>query len=168
MPSNQSQSLKQVYGKAKFQNGGHSYAERPPEERGLAIAKIDLRDAFFLIPIHKNRKKFLRLIFKEEAYQFNCLPFGLSSAPWVFTKTLKPALANLRERGMYLIAHIDNPLILVESRELILDHVTGMWYILECLGFIVNTKKSVLNPAQVIEFLGLSMDSITMEIRLSQ
>ena len=136
--------------------------------KGDWLAKIDLRDAFFLIPIHKNHKKFLRLIFKEEAYQFNCLPFGVFSAPWVFIKTLKPVSANLRERGMYLIAYIDKLLILVESRELILDHVTGMWYILECLGFIVNTKKSVLNPAQVIEFLGLSMDSITMEIRLSQ
>jgi len=41
-----------------------------------------------------------------------------------------------------------------------------MRYLLESLGFIVNTKKSVLNPAQVIEFLGLSVDSIAMEIRL--
>jgi len=44
--------------------------------------------------------------------------------------------------------------------------MTGMRYLLESLGFIVNTKKSVLNPAQVIEFLGLSVDSIAMEIRL--
>jgi len=30
----------------------------------------------------------------------------------------------------------------------------------------MNTKKSVLDPAQIIEFLGLSVDSIAMEIRL--
>jgi len=54
-------------------------------------------------------------------------------------------------------------IILAESRKLILDHTTGMQYL---LGFIVSTKKSVLNPAQVIEFLGLTVDSITMEIRL--
>ena len=41
-----------------------------------------------------------------------------------------------------------------------------MLYLLECLGFIVNTKKSVLNPAQVIEFLGLTVDSVAMEIML--
>ena len=134
--------------------------------KGDWLAKIDLKDAFFSIPIHLNHKKFLRFIFKENTYQFNCLPFGLSSTPWVFTKTLKPALAILRERDVHLIAYIDDILILEESRELILDHVIGMRYLLECLGFIVNTKKSVLNPAQVIEFLGLSVDSIAIEIRL--
>ena len=67
---------------------------------------------------------------------------------------------------MCLIAYIDNILILAESRELILDHVTGIRYLLECLGFIVNTKKSILNPTQVIEFLGLSVDSLAMEVRL--
>jgi len=121
---------------------------------------------FFSIPIHPNHKKFLRFIFKEKTHQFNCLPFSLSSAPWVFTKTLKPALAILREKGVCLIAYIDNILILAESRELILDHVTGIRYLLECLGFIVNTKKSILNPTQVIQFLGLSVDSIAMEVKL--
>ncbi|XP_065902413.1 uncharacterized protein [Dysidea avara] len=134
--------------------------------QGDWLAKIDLKDAFFSIPIHPSHRKFLRFIFKERAYQFNCLPFGLSSAPWVFTKTLKPALAILRERGVRLLAYIDDILILAESRDLILDQVTGMLYLLQCLGFIVNTKKSVLNPAQVIEFLGLSVDSVAMEIRL--
>ena len=41
-------------------------------------------------------------------YQFNCLPFSLSSAPWVFTKTLKPVIALLRELGVRLIAYIDD------------------------------------------------------------
>ena len=70
------------------------------------------------------------------------------------------------ERGVRLIAYIDDTLILAESRDLIQDQVTGMLYLLECLGFIVNRKKSTLNPTQVIEFLGLSVDSIAMELRL--
>ena len=131
------------------------------------LAKVDLKDAFS-IPIHHQHRKFLRFTFKWKSYQFECLPFGLSSAPWVFTKTLKPVLAVLRERGVRLIAYIDDILILAESRDLIQDQVTGMLYLLECLGFIVNRKKSILNPAQVIEFFGLSVDSITMEMRLSQ
>ena len=134
--------------------------------KGDWLAKIDLKDAFFSIPIHTNHQKFLRFVFKGKTYQFNYLPFGLSSAPWVFTKTLKPALATLQERGIQLIAYINDILLLAESRDLILDQLTGMKYLLECLGFIVNTKKSIVNPAQVMEFLGLSVDSIAMEIRL--
>ena len=48
----------------------------------------------------------------REMYHFTCLPFGLSSAPWVFTKTLKPILALLRGMGMRLVAYIDDILIL--------------------------------------------------------
>ena len=137
--------------------------------QGDWLAKVDLKDAFFSVPIGHQHRKFLRFIFKGKkgkTYQFNCLPFGLSSAPWVFTKTLKPVLAVLRERGVRLIAYIDDIQILAESRDLIQDQVTGMLYLLECLGFIVNRKKSILNPTQVIEFLGLSVDSIAMELRL--
>lgn len=131
------------------------------------LGKVDLKDAFFSIPIHHQHRKFLGFTFKWKSYQFKCLLFGLSSAPWVFTNTLKPVLAVLRERGVRLIAYIDDILILAESRDLIQDQVTGILYFLECLGFIVNRKKSILNPAQVIEFFGLSVDSIAMEMRLS-
>ena len=107
-------------------------------------------------------------MFQGKTYQFNFLPFSLSSASWVFKKTLKLALAILllRERGVQLIAYIDDLLLLAESKDLILDQVTGVRHLLECLGFIVNIKKSILDPAQVIEFLGLSVDSLAMEIRL--
>lgn len=127
--------------------------------QGDWLAKVDLKDAFFSIPIDHQHKTFLRFTFKGNSYQFNCLPFGLSSAQWV--------LAILRERGVRLIAYIDDIMILAESRDFIQDQVTGMLYLLEYLGFIVNRKKSILNLAQVIEFLGLSVDSIAMELRLS-
>ena len=114
----------------------------------------------FQYPSPPNHKKFLRFMFQGKTCQLNCLPFSLSSAPWVFTKTMKPALAILQERGVWLIAYIDDLLLLAESKDLILDQVTGVRYLLECLGFIVNIKKSILDPAQVIDFLGLSVDSL--------
>ena len=38
-------------------------------------------------------------------YEFQYLPFGLSSAPRVFTKLLKPVTALLRQRGLHLILY---------------------------------------------------------------
>ena len=81
------------------------------------LAKVDLKDAFFTIPIHVAHRKYLWFTFQGKVYEFNCLPFGLSSAPWVYTNTLKPVIALLRELGVWLIAYIDDILILAESRE---------------------------------------------------
>ena len=130
------------------------------------LTKVDLKDVYFAIPIHRSHHQYLRFIFQGKCYQFQCLPFGLSSAPWVFTKTLKPALALLREMGVRLIAYIDDILVLAESKELAKNHVEGVVYLLQCLGFQINQKKSVLEPAQVREFLGLSVDTVAMELRL--
>ena len=124
------------------------------------LAKVDLKDAYFAVPIHHSHHQYLRFNFQGKCYQFICLPFGLSSAPWVFTKTLKPALALLREMGVRLIADI---LVLAESQELAKE---GVVYLLQCLGFLINSKKSVLEPAQSMEFLGLTVDTVAMELKL--
>src|SRR4029434_4633359 len=45
---------------------------------------IDLKDAYFHVPIHPRHRKYLRFAFGGIAYQFNALPFGLSLAPRAF------------------------------------------------------------------------------------
>ena len=72
---------------------------------------------------------------RDKTYQFKCLPLGLACAPWVFTKTLKPVAAQLRQLGVRLIIYIDDILILAESKELARDHAIGLVYLLENLGF---------------------------------
>ena len=64
---------------------------------------------------------------------------------------------------MRLIAYIDDILVLAESQELAKNHVEGVVYLLQCLGFL---KKSVLEPAQSMEFLGLTVDTVAMELKL--
>ena len=97
------------------------------------LAKIDLKNAYLAIPIHQTHRDYLRFHALGMTYHFTCLPFGLSSASWVFTKTLKPALALLRAIGVRLIVYIDDILILADSKELLLNHLEGLCYLLECL-----------------------------------
>ena len=50
------------------------------------LVNVDLKDAYFSVPISQENRKFLCFQFEDKSYQFNCLPFGLASAPWIFTK----------------------------------------------------------------------------------
>jgi hypothetical protein len=46
---------------------------------------IDLKDAYFHIPLHPSTRKYMRFGWKGRLFQFLVLPFGLSPAPKVFT-----------------------------------------------------------------------------------
>ena len=66
------------------------------------MAKIDLKDAYFTVPIWKGHQKFLRFLWKGTQWEFACLPFGIASTPRVFTKILKPVISLLRKQGIRL------------------------------------------------------------------
>ena len=63
------------------------------------LAKVNLKDALFTIPIHVAHRKYLRFTFQEKVYEFNCLPFSLSSAPWVFYQDSKTSYSTFTGAG---------------------------------------------------------------------
>ena len=81
------------------------------------LASIDLTNAYYLIPIRPEDRKFLRFRLEGVLYEFNCLPFGLSSAPYVFTKILKHFLAKIRADGFKSVAYLDDILVLGDTRD---------------------------------------------------
>ena len=76
------------------------------------MATLDLKDAYYLVPIKKKDRKFLRFSYRGELFEFNCLPFGLNVAPYVFTKLLKPVAAYLRKRGFTSVFYLDDILVI--------------------------------------------------------
>lgn len=52
---------------------------------GMLMANLDLKDAYFLVPIHKASRKYLRFVFLNEYYEFAYLPFSLCISPFIFT-----------------------------------------------------------------------------------
>jgi len=83
------------------------------------ITKVDLKDAFFMVPIAKQFYYFLLFKANVESFQFLCLPFGLCSAPRVFTKVLKPAVELLRSIGIRLVIYMNDMLLMANSKQLI-------------------------------------------------
>jgi hypothetical protein len=99
-------------------------------------------------------------------YEFTCLPFGLSSAPWGFTKILKPVVAFLRKNGIKLIFYFDDILIISSSKQQAEKDFNITKGLLEDLGFIVHQTKSIATPSQTIKFLGLIVNSMNLSVSL--
>nr|CAH7748138.1 unnamed protein product [Callosobruchus chinensis] len=67
------------------------------------------------IPVHIRYRKYLRFLFEGNYYQFVCLPFGLLTAPFCFTKLLKPVVEKLRPGGTVTANYLDDFLIIGDT-----------------------------------------------------
>ena len=61
---------------------------------------IDLKDAYWHVPINPYYRKFLGFRLGNKKFQFRAMPFGLNIAPRIFTKLCRPILRELRMRGV--------------------------------------------------------------------
>lgn len=77
-------------------------------EENCFMASIDLQDAYYTVKIDREYRKFLRFKWNGKLFQFTCLPNGLSCAPRIFTKLLKPIFMNLRKQGFISAYYLDD------------------------------------------------------------
>ena len=64
---------------------------------GVFMASIDLKDAFFSVPINEDHQKCLKFFFGKDDYNFVCMPNG-----YIFTKIGKTLFTHLRKKGNVL------------------------------------------------------------------
>ena len=69
------------------------------------FASVDLSDAYYSVPIASEHRKYLRSTWKQQMYEFTCLPNGLACAPRLFTKLMKPVYATLRVQPVLFQFH---------------------------------------------------------------
>lgn len=132
------------------------------------MANIDLKEAYFLVPIHKSHRKYLRFIFNGNLFEFSCLPFGLSSAPYIFTKILNPVITHLRSKGFLSVRYLDDILCLGNTYSECMDNVNHTINALSKVGFVINYTKSTLTPCKSCKFLGFLLNSYNMTLELPQ
>lgn len=88
------------------------------------MCNIDLKEAYLLLPIHSEHRKYLRFYFSNDLYEFNALPFGLSSAPHIFTKILQPVITHLRSRGFKSVRYLDDLLLMGDTKDDCIENLT--------------------------------------------
>ena len=131
------------------------------------LCKIDLKDAYFLVPLYMSSRKCVRFGWLGNLYEFLCLCFGLGPAPRIFPKLLKVPIALLRRLNICLVIYLDGIVLMGRTEEILMSRNT-LIFLLQHLGFVINLKKSVLTPSQQIEFLGLTIDTYTMTVALTE
>ena len=127
---------------------------------------IDLSSAYWHVPLARGVKRWFRFAWEGRTYEFDVLPFGVSIAPWVFWKILRPWAASLRAKGVRLTVYLDDILIMGRSPEECARHTQMVADSLQALGFCLNVGKSVLDPTQRIKFLGVEVDTVEMTFSL--
>lgn len=134
--------------------------------KGYYMASIDIKDAYYLVPIHKDYFKYLKFIWRGQLWQYRALPNGLTTAPRLFTKILKVAMKKLRELKHLVVAYLDDVLILGRTRDQAVAGVLATKQLLETLGFILHPDKSILEPTTNMDYLGFTIDTIHMTVTL--
>ena len=78
---------------------------------GCYMASIDLKDAYYSVPVADEDRKLLKFQWGDRYFHFTCLPNGLACAPRLLTKLLKPVYTHIRSMGHTCMGHIDDSLL---------------------------------------------------------
>ena len=137
--------------------------------RGALLAKLDVKAAYCLIPVHPEDRPLLGIEWRGAQYVDVMLPFGLCSAPKIFTAVADGLEWLLRQQG---IRHIDHYLD---------DYVTFgpagspecakalelMQQVCRELGVPLAMEK-LEGPTTCLTFLGIEVDTMEGVLRLPQ
>ena len=133
---------------------------------GNWFSRVDLKDAYLHVPLHPQIRPWFRYRLLGKVFQWRTIPFGFKDSPRMFQKLMVEALTPLRGQGIRLVIYLDDVLLISPSYQQCLEEANVLASHLLRLGFVLNLKKSELEPTQVKTFLGANMDSKQMQFSL--
>ena len=127
--------------------------------QGEYFFTFDLKSGYHHVDIHPDCWTYLGFSWVWPAglrrfYMFRVLPFGLSTACYVFSKFLRPLVKRWRSSGLRVILYIDDAICIADSAANCMVARQVLLADLERAGLVLNMEKSHLEPQQVGEWLG--------------
>ena len=135
--------------------------------RHTLLLKVDLKSAYRIVPVHPQDRHLLGICWEDRRFVDQALPFGLRSAPVLFSAVADAiSWALLRAGAPPLIHYLDDFLFFLHPSEgggsRVLQQIL---HILESLGVPVAMHK-IEGPSTSINFLGILVDTSRFELRL--
>ena len=135
---------------------------------GALLAKADIKLAYRLVPMHPDDRPLLGVEWKGACYVDAMLPFGLSSAPKVFTAVADALEWCIRRQGVTGIDHyLDDFIIVAPASGQCGLYLAQMQEECDTLGVSLAPEKTE-GPATCITFLGIEVDTVAGRLRLPQ
>ena len=135
-------------------------------QHGDCAFSIDLQDAYLHIPIVRYHHHFLQFVWHNVPHQWKVLPFGLATAPQVFTALTKAILFLCHHKGFCIVIYLDDILVLVCSKWVGKRAHSFLCSLLVRLGLYINFSKSDLCHTQPFYFLGLCWETVCLSVSL--
>lgn len=137
-------------------------------EPGDYFVSFDMKNGYFHVKMDEEYHNYTCFSVDGVIYSFCALPFGLSSAPRIFTKLFKPVMAFLRSKGIRCSMYIDDVIVMANSKRACYKAANICRRLLTYIGFVIHLGKSVVIPTQSIEQLGFLWDSDNMLVSLTE
>ena len=135
--------------------------------RGTQLVKVDIKDAYRIIPVLPSEYHLLGISWEWETFIDRALPFGLRSAPKIFSAFADFLAWVLNHEGFrHLLHYLDDFLLLGSPNSE--EGATSLRILLELfrtLHIPVAAHKTE-GPACIIEFLGILIDTLAFKLRL--
>ena len=129
--------------------------------------KFDLKSGYFHIDISPSQMSYLGFSWQSNFYCYSVLPFGLSSAPYIFTtKCLRPMVKYWRQHSVRIVLYLDDGIGMAPSQSDCFRDCHFVIKSLEDAGFVINETKSVLQPSQSLEWLGIEWNFINFSLHI--
>ena len=126
----------------------------------VLFSNVDLRKGYYHIDIFPEHQNFLGFSWKrngkEYFYVFTVLPFGLSSAPAVFTKILRLLVSMWHKESIKIAVYLDDGI--ANTYEKASRHSQTTKNTLGLAGLVANNEKSERNPSKRLTWLGVTVD----------
>jgi hypothetical protein len=133
------------------------------------MCSVDLSDAFFHVPLHPNSQKYFQFRWRGKLYQYRVCPFGWSRSPqWFQALTRHITSICRREFNFRLVCYLDDFLMFGTSKKEAEKNCQVLLCLLRHFGFSPNLKKTRQVAAQRREFLGMIVDSVSMELSIPE
>ena len=130
--------------------------------KGDFLVTFDLKSGYHHIEIAEAHRKYLgfkwQLNSVTKSFVFCVLPFGLSTAPYLFTKVTKPLLSHWRRQGIRCHLYMDDGAGGHSTYEGAVEVGKTMLHDLKAAGFVPHPEKCCWTPSQEVEMLGMQFN----------